>query len=101
MVSCISPNHVEASLQEFDRCVWDGPMVGVKLWVARHCNAPELDPLVERAAELKAVIFQHTYLKITGNLPGESTPTELAELARRHPNARFICGRTGADWGIG
>jgi predicted TIM-barrel fold metal-dependent hydrolase len=34
-------------------------------------------------------------------LPGESTPTELAELARRHPAAALICGHTGADWEIG
>src|ERR1041385_2556609 len=40
----LNPNHVEASLAELDRCVRDGPMVGAKLWVARHCNAPELDP---------------------------------------------------------
>jgi predicted TIM-barrel fold metal-dependent hydrolase len=97
----LNPKHVEASLAELDRCVRDGPMVGVKLWVARHCNAPELDPLVRRATELKAVILQHTYLKATGNLPEESTPTELAELARRHPDATLICGHTGADWEIG
>lgn len=97
----LNPNHVEESLKELDRCVKSGPMVGVKLWVATHCNRPELDPIVERATELKAVVFQHTYLKITGNLPGESTPMELAELARRHPNASIICGHTGADWEIG
>jgi uncharacterized protein len=97
----LNPNHVEVSLAELDRCVRDGPMVGVKLWVARHCNTPELDPIIERATALKALIFQHTYLKITGNLPGESTPMELAELARRHPTARLICGHTGADWARG
>ena len=37
--------HTQASLDELNRCVRDGPMVGVKLWVAQHCNAPELDPL--------------------------------------------------------
>jgi hypothetical protein len=97
----LNPNHVEASLAELDRCVRDGPMVGVKLWVARHCNEPELDPIVRRAIELKAVILQHTYVKTTGNLPGESTPMELAELARRHPAATFICGHTGGNWEIG
>ena len=97
----LNPNHVEESLAELDRCVRDGPMVGVKLWVARHCNTPELDPIVNRAVELEVVVFQHTYLKVGGNLPGESTPMELAELARRHPTARLICGHTGADWEIG
>jgi predicted TIM-barrel fold metal-dependent hydrolase len=97
----LNPNHVEVSLAELDRCVRDGPMVGVKLWVARHCNTPELDPIVRRSTELKAVILQHTYIKTTGNLPGESTPMDLAELARRHPDATFICGHTGANWEIG
>jgi uncharacterized protein len=97
----LNPNHVEASLAELDRCVRDGPMVGVKLWVARRCHAPELDPLVRRATELKAVILQHTYLKATGNLPGESTPADLAELAGRHPEASFIAAHTGADWESG
>jgi len=97
----LSPNHVETSLAELDRCVRDGPMVGVKLWVARRCNAPELDPIVRRATELKAVILQHTYIKTTGNLPGESTPMDLAELAQRHPMTTFICGHTGGNWEIG
>jgi predicted TIM-barrel fold metal-dependent hydrolase len=94
----LNPNHVEASLREFDRCVRDGPMIGVKLWIARHCNAPELDPIVERATGLQAIVFQHTWLKIQGNLPGESTPADLAELARRHPQARLVLGHTGGDW---
>jgi uncharacterized protein len=97
----LNPNHVGESLKELERCVRHGPMVGVKLWVARHCNTPELDPIVEAATQLKAVVFQHTYLKITGNLPGESTPMEVAELASRHPHASIICGHTGADWEIG
>jgi hypothetical protein len=97
----LNPNQGEASLAELDRCVRDGPMVGVKLWVARHCNTAELDPIVRRAAELKAPVLQHIYLKATGNLPGESTPSELAELARRHPTAVLIGAHTGSDWEIG
>jgi predicted TIM-barrel fold metal-dependent hydrolase len=94
----LSPKHVRESLDELNRCVADGPMVGVKLWVAAHADARELDAIVERATELKAVVFQHTWIKITGNLPGESTPMQLAALAARHPDARFICGHTGGDW---
>ncbi len=97
----LNPNHVQASLAELERCVEHGPMVGVKLWVARHCNTPELDPLIARARELKVPIYQHTYLKAGGNLPGESTPTELAELARRHPDVPFFCGHAGSDWEVG
>jgi uncharacterized protein len=97
----LNPNHLAFSLQEFDRCVRDGPMVGVKLWVAKRCGATELDPIVERAAAMKAVILQHTWLKVGGNLPGESSPSDLAELARRHPQAVFIDSHTGGDWELG
>ncbi|MCA9094169.1 MAG: amidohydrolase family protein [Planctomycetaceae bacterium] len=94
----VNPKHTEASLAEIDRCIANGPMVGIKLWVAMRCNDPALDPIVKRAVELDALVFQHTWYKSQGNLPGESTPEELAELAARHPTAKIICGHTGSDW---
>jgi len=97
----LNPNFLKASLDEFDRCVRDGPMVGVKLLVARRCNTSELDPIVERAAMMKAAILQHTWLKVNGNEPGESTPFDVVELASRHPKVPIICGHTGGDWEIG
>ena len=97
----LNPRHTEASLTELDRCVAQGPMVGVKLWVAVRCSSELLDPLVTRATELKVPILQHTWHKTTGNLPGESTTADLVELARRHPQARFICGHAGGDWRLG
>jgi predicted TIM-barrel fold metal-dependent hydrolase len=79
-------------------------MVGVKLWEGTRCNAPQLDPIIDRAAELKAVIFQHTWFNLDGSqLYGESTPSDLAELAQRHPGVPLICGHTGGstwEWGI-
>jgi predicted TIM-barrel fold metal-dependent hydrolase len=97
----VSPKHSEASLREIDRCVRDGPMVGLKLWVAARCDCPEADALVQRAAELKAVVFQHTWIKSQGNDPGESSPMDLAALAARHPKASIICGHTGGQWELG
>jgi predicted TIM-barrel fold metal-dependent hydrolase len=97
----VSPKHVEASLREIDRCVRDGPMVGLKLWVAARCDSPEADALVRRAADLKALVFQHTWIKARGNEPGESTPMDLAALAARHPEASLICGHTGGQWELG
>ena len=94
----LNPQYVEESLAELERCVANGPMVGVKLWVAKRCGDEQIDPIIKRAAELKAVIFQHTWLKVGGNLPGESTPDDLAKMAARHPTATIICGHTGGDW---
>ena len=109
----LNPKYTEESLRELDRCVRDGPMVGIKLWVALHCNDPRLDPIIRRATELNAVVFQHTWYKVggkgsndlnakqmaeAGNLPGESTSEDLAELAARHPKAKLIAGHIGGDW---
>lgn len=97
----VSGKHPQASLREIDRCVKNGPMVGVKLWVARRAADKELDPIIQRAAELKAPILQHTWFKARGNYPGESTPLDLVELVKRHPKATFICGHSGGDWQLG
>lgn len=98
----INPEHVEASLQEFDRCVRDGPMVCVgEIETDIHCNAPQLDPIVERAVSMNVPILQHTWLNSLGNGPGESTPYDIVELAKRHPKAQFICGHTGGNWELG
>jgi hypothetical protein len=94
----LNPKHTKASLDELNRCVRDGPMVGIKLWIAMGCRQPELDPLVRRAVELKVPIFQHAYWRVTENLPGESSPVDVAILAARHPDASLVCLHTGNDW---
>lgn len=98
----LGPDDVDFSLQEFDRCVRDGPMVSVgELQTDVRCNSPKLDPIVERAISMKVPILQHTWLKTQGNEPGESTPFDLVELAKRHPEGKFICGHTGGTWELG
>jgi predicted TIM-barrel fold metal-dependent hydrolase len=95
----LSPDHVDFSLQEFDRCVRDGPMIGIgELEADKRCSVPELDPIAERAAALRVPILQHTWLNARGNGPGESTPYDVVELAKRHPQVQFICAHTGGDW---
>ena len=97
--SCyLNPCHLYHSLDEMERCLVNGPFRGVKLWVAMHSDQPNLDPIAERAAELDVPILQHTWIKITGNLPFEPEPKHLAELARRHPETQLICGHSGGNW---
>jgi hypothetical protein len=100
----LNPKYTRESLDELERCVASGPMIGIKLWVGTRANAPELDPIVRRAKELDALILQHTWIKQRGkgNLPHESTPMELAELSARHPGVPIVCGHTGGgDWALG
>ena len=63
------------------------------------CTHPNFDPLVERCHELGLMIMQHTWFKAAGkDDPGESTPAELAILARRHPEITFVSAHAGGDW---
>lgn len=105
----VNPKHPAESLAEFERCVVNGPMVGVKIWVAVRCSDPRLDPIIDRAAAYQAVIVQHTWIKVGGtprvpaggNSGGESTPDDFAVMARRHPNINLVCIHVGGDWELG
>jgi uncharacterized protein len=94
----VSARYVDESLAEIERCITNGPMVGIKLWIAAKCADEQIDPIIKRCSELKAAIFQHTWIKATGNEPGESSPDDLIRLATRHPGVPLICGHTGGDW---
>jgi len=99
----LNPNHPQASLDELNRCVRDGPMIGLKfeLGTPRGADSPEMDTLLTRAGELKAVVMHHTWIKTTGNEVGESTPMDLVRLARRHPAVTIFCGHLGGNWELG
>jgi len=101
------PHH---GLDKLNRWVADGPMVGLKLGgMSGHCNKMEYDAVFQRAVDLKAVIYIHTWIKLGGdppypgggNLCEESYPWEVVELARRYPRYPFICGHAGGDWELG
>src|SRR5690554_3227141 len=70
----LNPCYLRESLDEIERTIADGTFVGIKLWIALQCSEPNLDAICERAAELDVPILQHTWIKITGNQPWESTP---------------------------
>lgn len=99
----LNANDVRASLDALNRWLRDGPMLGVYFAGggpgALTCTHPSLGPLIERIAELRGVIMQHTWFKTGGkDGPGESTPSELAELAARYPEQKFLCAHAGGEW---
>jgi predicted TIM-barrel fold metal-dependent hydrolase len=94
----VNPLHGDAACRELEARVrsyqgWQG----VKLWIAVHCNDPRLDPLMEMCARYRLPVLQHTWRKITGNVPGESMPLHLRALALRHPGVAFFFGHAGGD----
>ena len=45
------------------------------------------------------MIMQHTWFKTGGKpSPGSSTPSELAELAAKFPEQKFLCAHAGGEW---
>ncbi len=102
----VNPAHTREALEEMERRLLGQPdrFAALKLWVAVRCSDPRLDPLMEFCAAYGVPVLQHTWLKVgdegpgSGNLPGESTPSDLLALARRHPRVRFFAGHTGGDW---
>lgn len=99
----LNANDVPGSLDALDRWIGNGPMLGVYFPGsgpgALTCTHRNFDPLVERIGELNGVIMQHTWFKTGGKQgAGESTPAELAALARRFPRQKFICAHAGGEW---
>jgi uncharacterized protein len=98
----LSPHLPEFSLQELDRCIRDGPMVMIgEIEADARCNVPAMDPIAEWAVANEVVILQHEWLKTGGNEPNESSPFDVVELAKRHPQLQIVCAHTGGNWELG
>ena len=99
----LNANDVRASLDALNRWLRDGPMLGVYFPGsgpgALTCTHRNFHTLIECITELRGVIMQHTWFKTGGKQsPGESTPSELAELAARYPKQSFLCAHAGGEW---
>jgi uncharacterized protein len=109
----IDPSQPAASCRKIEEWVRRGPCVGIKYYGGNpggiRCSHPNNDMIVRLAAELDAVIYIHTWMKVGGeprrpgggNVPGESTPADVALLAERFPEVPLICGHSGGDWELG
>jgi hypothetical protein len=97
------PGALEACLDEIDRCVRDGPLIGIKIKLDSPAGAdsPDVDAIFDRCAQYQAVVMHHTWIITTGDAEGESTPMQLAAVARRHPTVPIFCGHTGGNWELG
>ena len=65
-------------------------MVAIKQGIEVNARDPRLDPIAEAAAELNLPILFHAWYKMVEKYPEESDGSDIAHLARRQPQARFI-----------
>jgi uncharacterized protein len=98
----VNPGYTREALEDVRRCVEERGFVGVKLYNEYRITEPVLYPLIELTIGLRVPILSHA-----GHLhyflpeqPHISDGGHIAELARRYPEAMFICGHVGGggDW---
>jgi uncharacterized protein len=103
----IDPRTPEKSCEKMERWIRNGPCIGIKYWLG-YCDHPNNDAIIRLAAELNAIVYIHTFLKVGGeprrwgggSSPEESTPLNIVELSKRFPDVPMICGHSGGDWEI-
>lgn len=94
----LNPAHGQFAVAELERRVaaHPGPQ-GVKLWTAVKANDPRADAVFAVCAAKKLPVLQHTWLEVTGNLPGETDPFDMRAAALRHPGVDFFWGHASGD----
>jgi predicted TIM-barrel fold metal-dependent hydrolase len=109
----VDPGFPEESCVKMEDWIRKGPCIGIKYpggnKLGITVDHPNNDRIIRLARELHAVIYIHTWIKVGGNprfpggdnLPGESTPMNIAVLAKRFPDVPLICGHAGGDWELG
>ena len=98
----------EKAVKQLEYCVEELNMRGLKLSFTVKATDPTLFPIVDKAAELKIPILFHAFMgrdtrpERDGRFPGESDAMEIAELARRFPEAMIIMAHFNlGDWEYG
>jgi len=87
--------------EEIQRTIVEGPLRGIKLWVAVNTRDSRLDPLMQRAEELGVPVLHHAWYKTVSHAYNESNPSDIAHLAARFPKVSIImahlsgCGTRG------
>ncbi|MDD2710535.1 MAG: amidohydrolase family protein [Verrucomicrobiae bacterium] len=77
-------------LKEIDRCLVKGNLKGIKLEVDANARSSRLDPILKECARLNLPLLHHAWYKTVGKVFNESTPADIAHLARRHPGVKII-----------
>jgi uncharacterized protein len=76
-------------------------VVGIKLLVSCRDEQGRLDPVypvLEFARARQAPVLIHTSYRTGGNMQGELSPADIADLARRFPTVPIVMAHLGGKW---
>jgi hypothetical protein len=96
----VNPLHGQAALRELARGLDNGAR-GIKLWTSCYADHPAVEAIAQFAIARNLPVLQHSWHKITGNLPAESDPVHVAALGRKFPDLKLILAHFGGDWRYG
>ncbi|MGI6562063.1 MAG: amidohydrolase family protein [Clostridia bacterium] len=85
----VNPRY-DACMDTLQRCVEDGGMIGMKLWIATFCDDPLNYRFIEKCIDYDIPILLHAWRKTVGQRACESTPERVANIAKRYPEGTFI-----------
>ncbi len=96
----VNPNHTE-TLSILEESFQHPGVVGIKLWISCRDEHGRLDPIYpvfELATARKIPVLCHSFYRTGGNLSGELSPSDIAHLATRYPEARLVMAHMGGQW---
>jgi uncharacterized protein len=88
-------NPADTQRDEIRRCVEELGFIGIKLETSLRAHDHRMDPLMEAALALRLPVLQHAWYKSAADNDLESTPGDVAELARRHPAVTIVMAHLG------
>ena len=83
-------NPPEFLKEEAIRCLELPEFIGIKLEISVNVRSPKIAPLMGILENFNAPLLQHCWYKTVDKYPGESDPSDVADLARRFPGVRII-----------
>jgi len=105
----LNPLYKTESMEELKRCI-DLGMAGYKGYTQAKVNDPVYYPIIEKLIDLKMIVFMHTFCQLglggyhmkydIGRSFSTTIPEDMAEAARRYPEAMFHFAHIGGggDW---
>lgn len=100
----VNPGYARESLEELERCIVEGGMVGIKLYHQYFISDPVQTPVLERAVQLGIPVLMHAG-KLTDaasikKQPRLSNAAHFITAADRFPDTIFIQAHIGGggDW---
>ncbi|MBP1988593.1 amidohydrolase family protein [Paenibacillus eucommiae] len=78
------------TLDLMEQYILKGPLIGAKFHVSLYADDDRYEPIYNYLERHDLPLLFHAWYKTVENYAYESTPSQIAEVARRHPDLRIL-----------